>query len=420
MLMLMLALCGCRTRLTNNTSVSNTVDDEYGYLQESYQYRRDELGLPTAETPIFTGTSDEVDEEFDYDEGTIDYEPQEPEEFDDTTEPESTETTTTTTSGTTTTTNTTSRPTVRRSTTTTRRTTTTNTSYKVTLDANGGKCSKSYIYVKKGSKYGTLPDASKEGKNFEGWFTAKTGGSQVTSKTKVKSDKAHTLYAHYGDKKTYTISFDGNGESDNVELSANSISVTEDGEYGTLPTAKRAGYVFDGWYTEAGGGKQVKSGDSFSANANQTLFAHWTKDPYTWWDNEFKNLTNDASLSAAIYLDDVDIADDRKTDLIKACKGTLTTEEESPQYAVKFVSNMADGSAVQAAIDSLREKFPEATIIIVSQDSVKGKDPQKLLYKLHMINTLYGVGADTSKAASELETDAIPPQVFEAGASEGE
>ena len=48
----MLAMSGCRTRITNNNEVSNVYYDEDGFLTETYQMRRDELGLSTAEKPI--------------------------------------------------------------------------------------------------------------------------------------------------------------------------------------------------------------------------------------------------------------------------------------------------------------------------------------------------------------------------------
>ena len=65
LIVMMLALCGCRTRVTNNNEVSNVMYDENGELQEEYDLRRDELGLGTAEKPIFTGVGGEdLDKEY--------------------------------------------------------------------------------------------------------------------------------------------------------------------------------------------------------------------------------------------------------------------------------------------------------------------------------------------------------------------
>ena len=84
-MMLMMLLCACRVRLTNNTEVASTIDDEDGWLLESYQMRRDQLGEPVAERPIIKGWEREEEdiepeyEPLDYDQGTLD-EWDEPEE----------------------------------------------------------------------------------------------------------------------------------------------------------------------------------------------------------------------------------------------------------------------------------------------------------------------------------------------------
>ncbi len=44
--------------------------------------------------------------------------------------------------------------------------------------------------------YGDLPTASRLGYSFDGWYTSETGGSKVSSDTKVKITAAQTLYAH--------------------------------------------------------------------------------------------------------------------------------------------------------------------------------------------------------------------------------
>ncbi|MBQ4531501.1 MAG: InlB B-repeat-containing protein [Lachnospiraceae bacterium] len=69
--------------------------------------------------------------------------------------------------------------------------------YKVKLNARGGKVSKSNCKVTYGSKYGTLPTPTKTGYTFKGWFTKKTKGTQITSNSKVKITKNTTLYAQW-------------------------------------------------------------------------------------------------------------------------------------------------------------------------------------------------------------------------------
>ena len=68
-LMLRLLWCGCRTRITNNTEVSQTLTDDSGYMCETYQARRDELGIPIADAPLFdrggSGDDEEYSDEYD-------------------------------------------------------------------------------------------------------------------------------------------------------------------------------------------------------------------------------------------------------------------------------------------------------------------------------------------------------------------
>ena len=48
-----------------------------------------------------------------------------------------------------------------------------------------------------GSAYGTLATTSRTGYTFAGWFTAASGGTQVTAATIVSTASNHTLYAQW-------------------------------------------------------------------------------------------------------------------------------------------------------------------------------------------------------------------------------
>ncbi len=59
------------------------------------------------------------------------------------------------------------------------------------------------------------------------------------------------------------------------------ISVQSNSTYGDLPVPlSREGYVFDGWYTAVSGGTKIISSSKFTANTNQTLYAHWSIPEY--------------------------------------------------------------------------------------------------------------------------------------------
>ena len=135
----------------------------------------------------------------------------------------------------------------------------------VTFDPNGGTVSTKTVSRSIGSAVGTLPKPVKKGSVFLGWYTSKTGGSKITSKTVVK--KEVTYYAHWG----FKVKFDANGG----KASKTSMNVTEGAAIGKLPTAKKSGMFFLGWYTSKTGGKKVTAKTKITSG--KTYYAHWTK-----------------------------------------------------------------------------------------------------------------------------------------------
>ena len=146
--------------------------------------------------------------------------------------------------------------------------------YTLAFDGNGGKASESSRTVQYGSQYGSLPTATRTGHTFQGWYTAKSGGTKVSPSTTMGAANT-TLYAHWS-VNAYTLAFDGNGG----KASESSRKVQYGNQYGTLPTATRTGYAFQGWYTARSGGSQVSSSTTMEA-ANTTVYAHWTVNTYT-------------------------------------------------------------------------------------------------------------------------------------------
>ena len=82
--------------------------------------------------------------------------------------------------------------------------------YLVLFDANGGDLTDFYRFVRFGAAYGTMPMPSRPGYTFDGWYTAATGGTQVTSSTVVNQGD-HMLYAHWtkssSTAETYVVVF---------------------------------------------------------------------------------------------------------------------------------------------------------------------------------------------------------------------
>jgi uncharacterized repeat protein (TIGR02543 family) len=139
----------------------------------------------------------------------------------------------------------------------------------LTFDANGGSISGvTSITRTNGNAWGTLPTASQANQDFVGWFTAKTGGTQVTASTAATS--SFTAYAQWTPTPR-TLTFDANG---GAISGATSITKPNGTAWGTLSTATRANYDFLGWYTAKTGGTAVTS--STVATSDITVYAQWT------------------------------------------------------------------------------------------------------------------------------------------------
>ena len=139
--------------------------------------------------------------------------------------------------------------------------------YQVTLDPNGGTVSPSSIVYEEGSMYGSLPEAQQNGKKFLGWFTSKSGGTNVNEGQTV-SNKDHTLYAHW--VSVYVVTLDPNGGT----ASVSSIVYEEGSTYGELPDAQQSKKKFLGWFTGSNGGFKINK-DKKVESKDHTLYAHW-------------------------------------------------------------------------------------------------------------------------------------------------
>ena len=120
-----------------------------------------------------------------------------------------------------------------------------------------------------GSSYGPLPEVSREGFVFGGWFTnAGCTGEAVTEETIVT--RAHTLYAKWMADVSFHLNYDG------ADDAPENTAVAEGSTYGTLPTVSREGYIFGGWFTDIGcTGTAVKATDVI--RESHTLYAKWTE-----------------------------------------------------------------------------------------------------------------------------------------------
>ena len=130
---------------------------------------------------------------------------------------------------------------------------------------------------------GELPEVAWSGRTFLGWYTAATGGTEITASTKVTANV--TYYAHWtpnggdyqnGDPMPVTINIVINNVTINI---INVIVVVGDVWGLSLPPPEvRPGWTFVGWYTgENGTGTKVTTSTVVS-EATRRLYAYYVKD----------------------------------------------------------------------------------------------------------------------------------------------
>lgn len=151
--------------------------------------------------------------------------------------------------------------------------------YTVTFDSTGGSTpSPSSKEVTYATTYGTLPSVTRSGYTFKGWYTAPSGGYQMTAGSVMNEDNDHTLYAQWT-ANTYTVTFYSMGGVDPTPFT--SKTVTFGSTYGTLPTTTREAHTFKGWYTSGSGGTKIESTSTVSTASNHNLYAQWTPITYS-------------------------------------------------------------------------------------------------------------------------------------------
>jgi len=92
------------------------------------------------------------------------------------------------------------------------------------------------------TEYGSLPELSKTGYTFLGWYT--TNGIKIESDTILTTPDDHKLIAQWSaNKYIVTFKYNDNKTSDTTK------EITYNSSYGDLPAPNRIGYTFLGWYS---------------------------------------------------------------------------------------------------------------------------------------------------------------------------
>ena len=153
---------------------------------------------------------------------------------------------------------------------------------RVTVDRNDGSeptvrtgvvgYNYNYIYDNGTARFNQIPDPTRTGYIFLGWFDAPEGGTEITNQTKFADATPVTLYAHW--EEGITVHFDGNGYKSTIS----DKTVRKDAVGRNLPYLSSYYYpndkALDGWYTAKEGGELVTK-DTVFTESEITLYAHW-------------------------------------------------------------------------------------------------------------------------------------------------
>lgn len=133
------------------------------------------------------------------------------------------------------------------------------------------------------SSYSFPTTPSRPNYTFAGWYTAASGGTEVTGITPVTNASNHTIYAHWT-RDTITVNLDYNGgkysNADNAQVTVQSGDAYSTAISRYTPTLD--GFTFDGWTMSKNIGNVIDLSTTIASAASpKTLYAKWTEAEYT-------------------------------------------------------------------------------------------------------------------------------------------
>lgn len=150
------------------------------------------------------------------------------------------------------------------------------TTYAITFNANGGSVTPASAETGADGKLTSLPTPTRSGSySFNGWYTAASGGTKVTTSTIFNANT--TIYAQWtytggssgGIIVTYyTLTFDTNGGNSISKITKINGTTVDLEKY--EPT--KEGYEFTGWYSDK---KLTHKITSIKLTKNTTVYAGW-------------------------------------------------------------------------------------------------------------------------------------------------
>ena len=176
----------------------------------------------------------------------------------------------------------------------------------------------------------TLPNTTKSGYTFNGWYTSSSGGTKVGDGGSSYTPTSNiTLYAQWTSN-TYKLNFNAN---DCGTLGISFVNVTYGKTYGDaddgdgLPSiAIKRGYSFNGWYTSSTGGTQITNSTTVTQSSDDgTLYAHCTPITYNISYNLNNGTHGSSHPTSATYDNSVNISNPTKKITVNLSRGTTAS-----------------------------------------------------------------------------------------------
>lgn len=166
--------------------------------------------------------------------------------------------------------------------------------FNISLNANGGSLNQSSLEVVYGNAVGALPTPTRSYYNFDGWYTAASGGTQYTSSTVFNTANDINLYAHWTLKPTSSWVLASNvpagAQTVNQKWTYNQRTNTES------RSTSLSGYTqYGSYWVQSGRGSTNYASFPSGFSTSHSIYTSFAKSPYS----AYENTTNKRTVSNA-------------------------------------------------------------------------------------------------------------------------
>lgn len=222
----------------------------------------------------------------------------------------------------------------------------------ITVNSSDSGAHEQYGGAVQGTKV-TMTATAATGYDFDGYYTAATGGTQISSSATYSYYVFGTksVYARFKPK-TYTITYNKGANGTGTVASTTKTH----GVNATLSssTFTRSGYTQTGWSTTDGGSKAYNLGGTYSTNADATLYPYWTQNTHS--------VTRTAPSNGSLQLSKTSSTSGFGTSTLTVGEGEKFWVKATPNTGYKISALKVGGSTISAATGSTSAYTYEGTM----------------------------------------------------------